>query len=168
ADTKSRHAFAIGLAMARHRSEAEAVLTENMGTDQARQVLDRISGSHSRGDESSRTSRVALARQSDDDAPPDVVQVPEYPARTVRSASLPSTQFPSSPTGQAPILAPAHVNLAATPMVVRPLSDGDDAAPTSVMRPVSPVAAAMTYQRPLSSPLTDKNATSDTQPLAAP
>jgi Flp pilus assembly protein TadD len=167
ADMKVRHDFGVVLAMAGHRADAEAVLGENMGADQVRQVLDHIPGARSRGDESSRTSRVAVARQSDDIPPPDVVQVPEVTAQTSRDARTVRTAA-SPAQATAAILAPARVNAGPTPMVVRPPSDTDDDAPTSVLRPVNPVAAAMTYQRPLSLPLRGKDAAAETPSPANP
>jgi hypothetical protein len=110
----------------------------------------------------------------DDTVPPDVVQVPEVPAqpvapvnRVARAAPMPveaplQAAVPVAPPiiAAAPIAAPPRAAVAAMytppPMVVRPQQGIDPDAAPPIMQPTSPVAAAMTYQRPLSLPMRAK------------
>ncbi len=91
-----------------------------------------------------RTPPPAAVRIADEAIPPDVVQVPEVPSapsgRSARAAVPPPAALPAASLaamGTAP------------PTVVRPSQPLEETdAP-----PVTPVSAALTYQRPLSAPL---------------
>lgn len=117
------------------------------------------------------------APRMDETVPPDVVEVPEVPAqplapvnRVARAAPMPlETPLPAATPlmppiiTTAPIAAPPRAAVAAMytppPMVVRPQQGIDPDAAPPIMQPTSPVAAAMTYQRPLSLPMRDKEMT---------
>ena len=78
APVKVKHDYAVVLAMAGNRPEAERVLSENLSPDEIHQMLDTVTGTHTKAPPS-QASRYAAQdqRQSDDGVPPDVVQVPE-------------------------------------------------------------------------------------------
>jgi Flp pilus assembly protein TadD len=166
ATVRIKHDYAVVLAKAGHRAEAEAVLSENLAPDQVRQVLDGATGTHTRV---ARDEQVAGLRPGrwEDDVPPDVVQVPEIstqttppPGRLARvSAPVPIASPIASPVAVATVNPPP-------PMVVRPRRDVDPDPDAPVMQPVSPAAAAMTYQRPLSLPLRANDPLTQTEPVA--
>lgn len=154
APVKVRHDYAVVLAMAGHRQEAERVLSENMDPEEIAQVLDNVTGTHTKA------LPPASVRIADDAVPPDVVQVPEVPAQSTPSGRFARATTPApaaAPTPATALVASvptpsvAAMN-AAPPMVVRPRQSLDDSETPSAP-PVTPVSAAITYQRPLAAPL---------------
>jgi Flp pilus assembly protein TadD len=158
APVKVRHDYAVVLAMAGNRAEAERVLGDDLSPDEVRQVLDSVTGTHTRLARDGQTSQggAALAsRQWGDDVPPDVVQVPEAAAqptlsRTARSQTGPATADFAAAATPAAMAAPP-------PMVVRPRLDAESASDTPVMQPVSPIGAAVANERTLALPLPSTN-----------
>jgi Flp pilus assembly protein TadD len=148
AAVKVKHDYAVVLAMAGNRPEAERVLSENMSPDEIHQMLDTVTGTHTKA-APNQASRFAAQdqRQFEDAIPPDVVQVPEAPAVAARKAQSASTAALAVPP----------------PMVVRPQQAPDSDSDSAIAQPVSPVAAAITNQRPLALPLRS----SETQPKPA-
>jgi hypothetical protein len=136
APSKVRHDYAVVLAMAGNRAGAERVLHDDMPPDEARQLLDSATGTHTKVT----TSNDAFASaQRDDDVPPDVVQVPEagpaplVPNRTSRAITATSAAPP--------------------PMVVRPRAVAEPEPDVPMVQPVNPIAAAVTNQQPLALPI---------------
>jgi Flp pilus assembly protein TadD len=136
APSKVKHDYAVVLAMAGYRAGAERVLSDDMPPEEARQLLDSATGTHSRVT-ASNDAFAAVPR--DDDVPPDVVQVPE-----VGSAPL--------VPGKTPRVMAAAV-AAPPPMVVRPRAVAEPESDPPMVQPVNPVAAAVTNQRPLALPI---------------
>ena len=136
APSKVKHDYAVVLAMAGNRSGAERILNDDMPPDEARQLLDSATGTHTKAKSGNDMSASA---QRDDDAPPDVVQVPE-------AASAPLT---TGKTARALAAAPA----APPPMVVHPRAASLPESDQPMVQPVNPVAAAVTNQRPLALPI---------------
>jgi tetratricopeptide (TPR) repeat protein len=138
APTKIRHDYAVVLAMAGNRPEAERVLSENLSPDEVHQVLDAVTGTHTKlATDQAGAARFASQdqRQWNDAIPPDVVQVPEAPAVPApgsREARNSATALATPP-----------------PMVVHPQPSAESDAAPSTTQPVNPVAAAITNQRPL-------------------
>jgi Flp pilus assembly protein TadD len=172
ATLRIKHDYAVVLAMAGHRAEAEQVLRQDLPPDQVHQVLDSVTGTHTRvvrdgaADEPAGVSRIA-ALPRNDEVPPDVVQVPEVPSQPamtnhVARATVASDQpltiaalsapVMSAPAMSAPAMS-APAMSAPAPMVVRPHPAVDPDADAPVIQPVNPAAAAMTYQRPLALPI---------------
>jgi Flp pilus assembly protein TadD len=155
AAVKVRHDYAVVLAMAGNRPEAERVLSNDLSPDEARQVLDSVTGTHTR---IVRDGTAFAARQSDDCIPPDVVQVPEAAVTPSRPAAIRATV--AAATSSAPAT-PAQRGTAAQgaalaappPMVVRPRSVAEPESGSPVLQPVSPVAAAVVNQRSLALPI---------------
>jgi Flp pilus assembly protein TadD len=136
APSKVKHDYAVVLAMAGDRAEAERVLSDDMPPDEARQLLDSATGTHTR---TNAGNDAFASGQRDDDVPPDVVQVPD-PA---------SARFAPGRTPQAMAAALA----APPPMVVRPQAIAEPGTGTPMVQPVNPIAAAVTNQQPLALPL---------------
>ncbi len=133
APAKVKHDYAMVLAMAGNRAGAERVLSEDMPQDEARQLLDSATGTHTKVN----AGNAAFASvQQDDDVPPDVVQVPEV-----------------APAAAKPQHAMAAAMAAPPPMVVRPRAAMEPDADAPTVQPVNPVAAAITNQRPLALPM---------------
>jgi Flp pilus assembly protein TadD len=154
-----KHDYAVVLAMAGHRAEAEVVLGQNLPPDQVHQVLDSVTGTHTRvvrdgaADGPAATSRIA-ALPRNDEMPPDVVQVPEAPAQPAATNRVARALPLGAPLTIAAMSAPVTASQAApAPMVVRPHPAVDPDADAPVIQPVNPAAAAMTYQRPLALPV---------------
>ena len=152
AAVKVKHDYAVVLAMAGHRAEAEQVLGDDLAPDDVRQVLDSVTGTHTR---IARDVRPAADGETlaarDDDVPPDVVQVPEAAPRPLapsRMARIPAPPAPAAtPTAMAAALA------APPPMIVRPtpIAEPESAAP--ITQPTNPVAAAVANDQSLSLPI---------------
>jgi len=135
APSKVKHDYAVVLAMAGNRVGAERVLSDDMPPDEARQLIDSATGTHTKVN----AGNDALASaQRDDEVPPDVVQVPE-------AASAPPTPGKTARTMAAAAAAPP-------PMVVRPRAITPES-DTPMVQPVNPVAAAVTNQQPLALPI---------------
>jgi Flp pilus assembly protein TadD len=155
APVKIRHDYAVVLAMAGHRPEAERVLSENMDPDEAHRLLDTVTGTHTPPPRAASSVRLADA---EDTIPPDVVQVPEVPAPTPRAGRL-AVAPPAAPPVVSPVVSPVApppgraVALAPPPVVVVRPQQREDDADSPAAPPVTPVAAAMTWQRPLALPL---------------
>jgi Flp pilus assembly protein TadD len=149
APAKVKHDYAVVLAMAGKRSEAERVLSDDMAPEDARRLLDSATGTHS--PPAAPANDAVASAQRDDDVPPDVVQVPEAspppaaPGRTARTAAAPIAAV--RPTAMAATLA------APPPMVVHPQAVADPDADRPSVQPVNPVAAAVINQQPLSLPI---------------
>jgi Flp pilus assembly protein TadD len=148
APVKVRHDYAVVLAMAGNRPEAERVLRQDLSADEARQVVDNATGTHTKpipdGDLAAGRLASRDPRPSEDLIPPDVVQIPEVPSPVSHAAGRSATAQASPP-----------------PTVVRPASMGesDSSAPPNA-QPVSPVAAAIVNQRPLALPIQSADALS--------
>ena len=141
AQPKVRHDYAVVLAMAGNRPEADRVLREDMSAEDARQVLDAATGTHTKPiREVVPPDRIARDNRFNDEIPPDVVQVPEQPAQPVRMARV----------AAAPTVTPLA---ASPPMVVHPQQVVDPDAEPPMVQPVNPVSAAMVNQRPLAAPM---------------
>jgi Flp pilus assembly protein TadD len=145
APVKVKHDYAVVLAMAGNRPEAERVLSENLSPDEVHQLLDTVTGTRTKAPPSQANRFAAQDQRAFDEAiPPDVVQVPEVPAVAMRKGQNASTAALAVPP----------------PMVVRPQQAAETDTDSAIAQPVSPVAAAITNQRPLALPLR----ASDSQP----
>jgi hypothetical protein len=150
---KVRHDYAVVLAMAGNRPEAERVLREDLSPDDARQVLDSVTGASTRTarDASPEPGRASVASRDWDFVPPDVVQVPDVPpqalppGRTAQSAA-PPTVTAAPRTAAATMAAPP-------PMVVRPQAASEPDSDAPLTQPVNPVAAAIANQHSLALPI---------------
>jgi len=153
APVKVKHDYAVVLAMAGNRPEAERVLSENLSPDEIHQMLDTVTGTHTKAPPS-QASRYAAQdqRQSDDGVPPDVVQVPELAAVTARKTQNATTAALAVPP----------------PMVVHPQQAGEPDSDSAITQPVSPVAAAITNQRPLALPIRASDTPAQPAPASAP
>jgi Flp pilus assembly protein TadD len=136
APAKVKHDYAVVLAMAGDRGRAERVLSDDMPPDQAHQLLDSATGTHTKVNAG---NDAFASAQRDDEVPPDVVQVPE-------AASAPMIAG-KTPRAMAAALA------APPPVIVRPRADALPDSDTPTMQPVNPVAAAVTNQQPLALPI---------------
>jgi Flp pilus assembly protein TadD len=136
APSKVKHDYAVVLAMAGNRAGAERILNDDMPPDEARQLLDSATGTHTKAKAGNDMS--ASARR-DDDFPPDVVQVPE-------AASAPPAAGKTARTLAAASVAPP-------PMVVHPRAASLPESDAPTVQPVNPVAAAVTNQQPLALPI---------------
>jgi Flp pilus assembly protein TadD len=136
APSKVKHDYAVVLAMAGDRGRAERVLSDDMPPDQAHQLLDSATGTHTKVNAG---NDAFASAQRDDEVPPDVLQVPE-------AASVPMVAG-KTPRAMAAALA------APPPMIVRPRADAQPDSDTPTMQPVNPVAAAVTNQQPLALPI---------------
>ena len=154
ASAKAKHDYAVVLAMAGRRPEAQRILSQNMTPAEAAQVLDSVTATRAQvvrgngaeaaepvqaAEESAvpiatQVARLAGARRLDDLVPADVVQIiPAVPA------PVPARATPVSLVRQAPV-------------VMRPPSDPAADPGSPVDRPTDPVAAAAMTARMLSSP----------------
>src|SRR6185312_11036098 len=86
APEKIRYDYAVVLAMSGNRAEAQRVLSDSLSPDEINQVLDSVTGTHTRtvrdGGTDPASGRVAIGRSGqrlDDGIPPDVVENPEPP-----------------------------------------------------------------------------------------
>jgi Tfp pilus assembly protein PilF len=157
APTKIRHDYAVVLAMAGNRPEAERVLSENLSPDDVRQVLDGVTGTHTRlAADQAGAGQLASQDQPrwNDGIPPDVVQVPEAPA-------LPTPGTRVARNSATALAAPP-------PMVVHPQPSAESEADPAITQPVNPVAAAITNQRPLAMQLRAGDAPSQSTQAPAP
>ncbi|HEX3991742.1 MAG TPA: tetratricopeptide repeat protein [Acetobacteraceae bacterium] len=136
APSKVKHDYAVVLAMAGDRGRAERVLSDDMPPDQAHQLLDSATGTHTKVNAG---NNAFASAQRDDEVLPDVVQVPE-----VTSAPMVAGKTPR---------AMAAALAAPPPMIVRPRADAQPDSDTPTMQPVNPVAAAVTNQQPLALPI---------------
>jgi Flp pilus assembly protein TadD len=130
APIKIRHDYAMVLAMAGHRSEAELILSDDLPPDQIRQMLDGTTGTRSQA-----AAPVNAAAPSFGAIPPDVLQVPDVATRAPRA-------------GQAAVAALS----APPPAVARPLAVVMPEAETPVTQSPVPIVAAVANQRPSSPP----------------
>lgn len=172
ATDKVKHDYAVVLAMSGHRPEAEAVLRELLPPGQIQQALDNINGSGTRVTAQA-SNRVAALPSSrlDDTVPPDVVQVPEVASQPAQPVNRIARAAPLPLTAPLPVAAPAPARAAMNtqpPMVVRPQQSVDATSDTPVMAPVNPVAAAMTWQRPLSLPIKAADVPMQDAPVTVP
>jgi Flp pilus assembly protein TadD len=134
ASVKVKHDYAVVLAMAGNRSEAERVLSESMSPEAARQALDGMSESHGRtvrglAPDPKEVHRVAEADMN--------ARMPDAPPAARVATNVP----PRTPA--------ALVQAAPLPMVVRPLPAERQMAGVAVEQPTSPLAAVEATQQPL-------------------
>jgi Flp pilus assembly protein TadD len=140
APEKIRHDYAMVLAMAGNRAEAERILSQKLNQDEVRQALDNVPGTRTRGAAGGVTGGLASA----DGVRPDVVEVPETPTRSSPASRLARDAAPAA----APDVSVAAL-ATPPPTVVRPRQTIEEDADVPPGQPVTPVAAAITYQRPL-------------------
>ncbi|MSP02999.1 MAG: SPOR domain-containing protein [Acetobacteraceae bacterium] len=137
ATVKVRHDYAIVLAMAGNRAEAERVLGESLSPAEVRQVLDGVTSNTTRTARGLAPDRADINRATaqavrtlDERIPPDVTQPVTWPAAGVRAAAA----------------------AAPPPTVVRPRLAEIQEPIAPVTQPVEPVAVAAANQRALSLP----------------
>ena len=188
AAVKVKHDYAVVLAMAGNRPEAERVLSADLSPEETRQVLDSVTGTRTRivRDGATDSGRASYAaRERDDAVPPDVVQVPEAapappaygrtarvpvpppatawaapPPTAVMAAPPPAAALAAPPPTAALAAPPPTAALAAPPpTVIRPQRVAEPESGASVMQPVNPVAAAVANQRSLALPMQGMMAT---------
>ncbi len=152
---KVKHDYAVVLAMAGNRSEAERILSQDLPPDDVRQMLDSATGTDTRTarDGSQEPSGAAVASRDWDNVPPDVVQVPEQPSRPVASGRAAQVAAPPTIAGPTAAAAMAATMAAPAPMVVRPQPISGVDADAPLTQPVNPVAAAVTHQQSLAQPI---------------
>jgi Flp pilus assembly protein TadD len=145
ASEKIRHDYAVVLAMAGHRPEAERVLSESLSAEEARQMLDAVTGTHTKPE----PNRLAMRDPGpvEDVVPPDVVQIPEGQTaadnKLALAAAIRAGRSSRDPARARDLSSPP-------PTVVHPFQGADADADAPVTQPVSPIAAAVTNDHPLS------------------
>ena len=101
ASLKIKHDYAVALALSGDRAEAERVLSATLSADEAHDMLDSVTGTHTKRGRDD--TRLASRERNDDAIPPDVVQVPEgtAPPTVVVHAPVKVTTPPMAAVGTA-------------------------------------------------------------------
>ncbi len=143
---KVKHDYAVVLAMTGNRGEAERILDQDMAPDDARQVLDNVTGTHTRP--APEPSGTAVVSRDWDEVPPDVVQVPESATQTAVPGHAALVVAPAGPA-----LATANANATPTDASARglPMAAVPSAAVPTAAVPMG-VSRAATMAATIASP----------------